>query len=84
MAKSYKLDTVLAHIENRQQALSQVENNRQYIRVLRSLHYWLLQLADNYSDTAEYQAAFFTGAGWSLFTKVVFSIQDYNGGNRPF
>ena len=85
MAKRiYKLDTVLAKIEDRQQALCSVDNNRQYIRVLNSLKFWLLELANNYADTAYYEQMFFTGAGHSFFTRICLSIEDYKYGNRPF
>ena len=81
--KKYNLSYILKKIEENENKLCFVENNLQYIKVLKALYLWLSRLS-MFQNTVEYQAYFFTGAGFSTFDRVQNSILEYQYGKRPF
>ena len=81
--KKYNLSYIIKKIEENENKLCYVENNLQYIKVLKALYLWLCRLS-MFQNSVEYQAYFFTGAGFSTFDRVQNSILEYQYGNRPF
>lgn len=49
------------------------------IAINQPINYFLKRLA-----SAEYEAFFFTGCGFSVFDRIQMSIQEYEYGNHPF
>lgn len=82
-------DKILSRIHDAQHRLCNASNNLQYIKALQSIFFWLERFADALTPeerqrSAEYEALFFTGCGFSFYDRVCNSIQEYNYGTRPF
>lgn len=87
--KNYSLNYVVNHIQDLDERLCEADSNLKYIKVCKALKLWLDRFADMLSPeqaekSPEYQAWFLKGAGFSFYNKVINSILDYEGGNRPF
>ena len=78
------LKNILKNIESAETKLYQADNNLRYIKALKSLNFWLLQLSAIAPNSAEYVRYFFCVAGWSTFDRVQNSIIEYNYGVKPF
>ena len=79
-----KFNFILQKIENAESKLFHSDNNLRYIKALKSLNYWLLQLSDIAPNSAEYVRYFLCVAGFSTFDRVQNSILEYNYGVKPF
>ena len=76
-------------IDHFQERLCLAENNLHYIKALTAIKRWLEKFSEILSDeerlaSAEYEAFFFTGCGFSFYDRVNMSIQSYQSGERPF
>ena len=78
------LKNILQKIEQAETKLCHADNNLRYIKALKSLNYWLLQLSTIAPNSAEYVRYFLCVAGWSTFDRVQNSILEYNYGVKPF
>ena len=83
MNKKKNLSYIVKKIEENENKLCFVENNLQYIKVLKALYLWLSRLS-MFQNSVEYQAYFISGAGFSFFDRVQNSILEYQYGNKPF
>lgn len=90
------LNMLLRKIEHASRVLSEVENNLQYIKALKSLNIWICKL-DAFVLTEDYNLVkpyIGTSKAWdidkyihgcpSFHDKVKLSIEDYKNGNKPF
>lgn len=84
------MNTILKKIECANYKLCNAENNLQYIKALKSIYFWLIrfdemaQQSPEVANSGEYLQMFYTGAGFSFFSRVQNSILEYNYGVRPF
>lgn len=79
----------IERFEYHEQRFADAQNNRQYITALRGMLRWLEEFsnllnAQERLASAEYEAYFFTGCGFSVFDRIQISIADYEYGNHPF
>lgn len=85
-----QFDLVLAKIESANERICRAENNLQYIKALKSVYFWLIRLDEmaqqskEVANSGEYLQMFYTGAGFSFFSRVQNSILEYNYGVKPF
>lgn len=84
------VENILQKIDSANERLCKAENNLQYIKALQSCRFWLMRFSDAarvscaVASSAEYQALFYTGAGFSFADRVINSLQAYSYGERPF
>ena len=78
------LKSILQKIETAETNLCKADKNLRYIKALKSLNFWLLQLSDIAPNSAEYVRYFYSVAGWSTFDRMQNSILEYNYGVKPF
>lgn len=81
-ARKNRLEVIIAKIREAERKLSEVENNLQYIKVLRSLQLWLSRLS-MFQNTKEYEH-YFLGGHFTIWEKVNNSILEYQYGEKPF
>lgn len=80
----------LERIAHHEEMLIKADNNKKYISALKYLEYWLelfselLHKRNVAAQSAEYEAMFYTGAGFSFYERVLNSITEYEYGVRPF
>ena len=87
-----KIDKLIAHIQDLERRLEQVDNNLRYIKVVQALKKSLDNLYTQFlKDTTiqrEYQSTyivyFYNGGGFSRYDRVYNSLLEYKNGNRPF
>lgn len=77
-----RLTVIINKIREAERKLSEVENNLQYIKVVKSLQLWLSRLS-MYQNTKEYQQYFLNGP-LTTWERVNNSILAYQYGERPF
>ena len=80
--KKFQFEYILKKIHENEKKLYSVENNLQYIKVLKALKLWLFRLS-MFQNNYEYKKYFLDGV-FSVWDRVNNSILDYNYGNRPF
>ena len=81
-ARKNRLEVIITKIREAERKLSEVENNLQYIKVLRSLQLWLSRLS-MFQNTKEYEH-YFLGGPFTIWEKVNNSILAYQYGEKPF
>ena len=87
-----KIDKLVAHIQDLERRLKEVDNNLRYIKVVQALKNSLDNLYTQFlKDTTiqrEYQSTyiiyFYNGGGFSRYDRVCNSLIEYKNGNRPF
>lgn len=68
------------------------DNNLRYIKAIKSMLFWLNRFDSLLSEierekgeySALYQALFISGCGFSEYTRICNTIEEYKYGNKPF
>lgn len=90
--KQTAIHKVINQIEGAILSLNNAENNWQYIRSLNRIKVYLERFDSlltpddrlNGDFAAQYEAYFYSGAGFSFYSRVLNSIQEYEYGSKPF